>query len=370
MEESYEKANQVQSENDMVPRRLKQTTEDVELKDKPMEEKLRDKDAEISQIKGELEAANQRLQSESERAREKELGLRRCAEEKDRLTQTNSALRNELATKDKRLERMTNATKQAEESLQQKERELYDKVSLATKHQQSRTQAEAERDDLKTERDSLKTKIDAIEAERDSLQYRLSKEFCIRLASDETNMENISEKHRPAKIAEKFGQIESKEWVEAKEVLDDISDDEKTNTQILLGIFEVSCKRAQEVFDRFLSSEASRLYNPIVAMTDAEQHQDGGGSQKVPGSILKEIASFLKGTCGDCDIEALTQSVVDKMRDREEHGCKCEVLCPGVLPPGVANDGPTAAIDGPDIQHSLRREMASPLVEQSTSESV
>ncbi|CAH1263875.1 Hypp2791 [Branchiostoma lanceolatum] len=285
-----------------------------------------------------------------------------------------TVLQTELSTRDECLERMRNDKKQTKETLQRKEMELHDLKAALKKAEDGRDTLQtenyclktdrnalkAERDSLKTERNYLQTenhslttdrnalkaeigslkternylqiKIDSLSTERDSLhqqytevrecaeslQRRLSNEFCIRLASDETNMENISVKHRPAKIAEKFAQIESKEWVEAKEVLDDKSGNERTNIQILLNMLEFACKRAQEVFDGFLSSEACRLYSPVAATTDIllrEQNQNSGGYPKVPGSILKEITAFLKGTCGECDIESLTQSVVGKMKE-------------------------------------------------------
>ncbi|CAH1264037.1 HSPA12B [Branchiostoma lanceolatum] len=287
-----------------------------------------------------MDATERLLKIRSERLHQTEHGLRqsieireteatRALKEKNDLTQKIKTLQNELATKD---HRTGNDKKQTEAILQQKERELDSlRTALRKENQHLRTQVES----LTAERDSLQTKVDSLKAERNSIrqqytevravaenfQYRLSNEFCIRLASDETNMENISAKHRPAKIAEKFAQIESKEWVEAKEVLDDKSDDEKTNIQILLFMLKFVCKRAQEVFDGFLSSEACRLYSPVATTRDSlltEQNKNGEYSPKIPGSILKEITAFLKGTCGDCDIESLTQSVVDKMK--EKHG--------------------------------------------------
>ncbi|XP_066279210.1 trichohyalin-like [Branchiostoma lanceolatum] len=313
---------------------------ELELRNERMKETLRQKDAEIAQMKESMDATERLPKIGSQRQHQAEHNLRqsmeisekeatRALKEKNDLTQKINTLQKELATKD---ERMGNDKKQTEAILQQKERELDSlRTALGTENQHLRTQVES----LTAERDSLQTTIDSLKAERESIrqqytevkavaenfQYRLSNEFCIRLASDETNMENISVKHRPAKIAEKFAQIESKEWVEAKEVLDERFDDEKTNIQILLFMLKFACKCAQQVFDGFLSSEACRLYNPVATTTDillTEQNQNSGGSPRVPGSILKEITAFLKGTCGDCDIESLMQSVVDKMK--EVHG--------------------------------------------------
>ncbi|XP_035679216.1 golgin subfamily A member 6-like protein 22 [Branchiostoma floridae] len=307
-EESEEELSRLQSEKDMLEQKLQEATRELQLRDIHAQRTLQDKNEEIAQLKHELNTSKELLRRKSERASKTEYELRQCEEERDNeakrafkdiscLTDKNEVLQHKLSATEECLEQMRNDTKQT------KERELHDlREAFKTENQQLRTQAAAEierlkteyhflkadRDTFKTERDSLKaeknfleTKIDSLRDERDSLQrqyteakavaenfqYRLSKEFSIRLASDETNMENISVKHRPAKIAEKFAQIESKEWVEAKEILDDSYDDEKTSICLLLNMLKFACKSAQEVFDGFLSSEACRLYSPIAAIT-------------------------------------------------------------------------------------------------------
>ncbi|KAI8510867.1 hypothetical protein Bbelb_117830 [Branchiostoma belcheri] len=137
------------------------------------------------------------------------------------------------------------------------------------------------------------------------------------LQQEQTETEKI--KLKTAKIAKNFTQIESKEWVEAKEALDERFEDDRTNIQFLLDILECACQRARKVFDRFLSSEACRLHSPITSTTNTlPTEQTGGNRLDIPGSIQKEIMAFLRGTCGECDIESLIEDAVAGMN--EKHG--------------------------------------------------
>ncbi|XP_019622015.1 PREDICTED: spindle pole body component 110-like [Branchiostoma belcheri] len=176
-----------------------------------------------------------------------------------------SVLKNELVTKNQHI---TSLEIGAREMLEKKERDQKMLERLGTENQQLRTQV----DSLQAEKHSLLHQYTEAKSAAESFRNRLSKEFGIRLNSNETNMENISVKNRPAKVAEKFAEIESKEWVVAKEVFDDRFDDERTNIKFLLDLFK-----------------------------------HVGGTTGVPESLRHEITAFLKETCGGCDVKSLTQ---------------------------------------------------------------
>ncbi|KAI8509513.1 hypothetical protein Bbelb_133610 [Branchiostoma belcheri] len=203
-----------------------------------------------------------------------------------------SVLKNELVTKNQHI---TSLEIGARELLKRKERDQKMLETLGKENQQLRTQV----DSLQAEKHSLLHQYTEAKSAAESFRHRLSKEFGIRLNSNETNMENISVKNRPAKVAEKFAEIESKEWVVAKEVFDDRFDDERTNIKFLLDLFKFACKRAQEIFNGFLTAEVDRLLCPIATVTCTRPTaQHVGGTTGVPESLRHEITAFLKETCG------------------------------------------------------------------------
>ena len=76
------------------------------------------------------------------------------------------------------------------------------------------------------------------------LLYRLSKEMEVKIAQDESSLENISVKNRPMNVAEDFLMFNSDEWLDAKTALDSHMDDdskeaETTKVQLLHDILMV-----------------------------------------------------------------------------------------------------------------------------------
>ncbi|XP_066287717.1 dynactin subunit 1-like [Branchiostoma lanceolatum] len=260
---------------------------------KDLEMVVAKKERDLDKLRTCIVTENQRLRNECESLeaehRKKEQALE---DERIGLNQKINDLQNELK-----------AIIKTDEMRNDQERELQ---KLRTGNQQLRRQAER----LQAEIDTLRHQYKEAKEEADDSRYRLSKELGIKLSANETDLENISVRHRPAKVAEEFEQMESKEWVDAKEVLDDRFDDEKMNIQILLDLLKFACKRAKEIFHEFLTSEADRLLCPIATVTGGvSMTQNVGGPPEVTDSILKEVAVFLKGTCGGCDVASLTQVI-------------------------------------------------------------
>lgn len=183
------------------------------------------------------------------------------------------SLRDEIESKDSRIETLQDRVSYLEEKLNTAENY---KLTKATS--EKIVQTESNETDLDKEIKSLKTKlkvkddeIQKYKTDVDALQNRLSKLSSQALASGNEVIVDLSNENRPVKLWERYSELYDNEWTDAFEVLtSDLHYDDKAAIQKLIEILNNSYDFCEVIAQQQLQGIVERLVYP----TDPEVNED------------------------------------------------------------------------------------------------
>ncbi|KAH9505233.1 hypothetical protein Btru_059026 [Bulinus truncatus] len=164
----------------------------------------------------------------------------------------------------------------------------------------------AQKSAMKAREDSKKMEanLQVMRSENESLKQKMSQHHPVppprptvgspkpRMRADNRISENISEKCRPSNIALAYTTLESQEWMDAKESLEEVADDEDTVTKFLCDILMSSYKTSTAVLQSVERVISYVLTNPTSAVTMVPEVQ----LSPLPGEVADVIGQRLRLT--------------------------------------------------------------------------
>ncbi|KAK6168422.1 hypothetical protein SNE40_020959 [Patella caerulea] len=113
---------------------------------------------------------------------------------------------------------------------------------------------------------SLEATLSTAKKENDNLKQKLTSSVKPIPRTDNRFSENISERCRPSTIAMRYDTLESQEWMDAKESLEDTSSmDEEDITKFLCEILAKSYEVSQEIYNNLEVAIAELIKKPTLA---------------------------------------------------------------------------------------------------------
>lgn len=114
---------------------------------------------------------------------------------------------------------------------------------------------------------SMETNLNTAKSENEALRQRLcSSPAKAVIRRDNRQFENINERCRPSVIAMKYDTLESQEWVDAKESLEDTTNrDEEEIVKFLCFMLMKTFEASQSVYDKLQSTVSVLLKHPTLA---------------------------------------------------------------------------------------------------------
>lgn len=149
--------------------------------------------------------------------------------------------------------------------------------------------------------------------ESETLKQTLAKSMPLIGRTDNRHVENISEKCRPSNIAQLYNTLESQEWVDAKETLEEITDfEEEDIVQFLCACVMAAFQSCKDVYDALKATIAELLRKPTLVITDNLERERSGKS-KLPDHITESIGHQLRQHFDDIDSDVIFGMMCEKL---------------------------------------------------------
>ncbi|KAJ8297435.1 hypothetical protein KUTeg_023966 [Tegillarca granosa] len=164
---------------------------------------------------------------------------------------------------------------------------------------------------------SMESNLKSVKTENESLKSRLSKQTRPLMRNDSLskNIENISEKCRPTNIAFMYNTLESQEWMDAKEAMEDESDFEEENiTQFLCAVLMEAFQTSKELHSALKSAIAELIRKPTLAICPTIFGQETR-KLKLPDDISDGVSQQLRQFCDDLDVGVLVNMLSEKLKN-------------------------------------------------------
>lgn len=165
--------------------------------------------------------------------------------------------------------------------------------------------AQASLEKIKKEQQTLESSLNSVKTENDTLKKRLTNSVKPMMRTDNKNVENINERCRPSNIAILYNNLESQEWVDAKESLEDAGfDDEVTITKFLCSVLMACYSASQELLQSVEASVAHILKDPTCLLTNSVI-RCGAKQLSLPEEITSSIKEVLRDSVGEFQAETV-----------------------------------------------------------------
>ncbi|XP_022327428.2 uncharacterized protein LOC111126814 [Crassostrea virginica] len=149
--------------------------------------------------------------------------------------------------------------------------------------------------------------------ENESLKQKLARSILPIGRTDNRLVETISEKCRPSNIAQLYNTLESQEWVDAKETLEDITDfREEDIVQFLCACVMASFQSCKEVYNALKATIAELLRKPTLVVNDTLVG-DRNGKSKLPDDMTDSIGHQLRQHFDDIDSDVIVGMMCEKL---------------------------------------------------------
>ncbi|ESP02146.1 hypothetical protein LOTGIDRAFT_230554 [Lottia gigantea] len=160
---------------------------------------------------------------------------------------------------------------------------------------------------------SLEVTLTNTKKENDTLKQKLTSSVKPIPRTDNRYTENISERCRPTNIAMRYDTLESQEWMDAKENLEDTTGmDEEAITKFLCDIIMRSYHASQDIYNYLETVIAELIRRPSLAKSICENISNGDIAA-LPDEMTDSLRISLRQICDDLDpfdfVENIKQSL-------------------------------------------------------------
>lgn len=171
---------------------------------------------------------------------------------------------------------------------------------------------------VKQEQRSLETSLDTVKNENDSLKMRLTHSVKPMKRADNRFVENINEKCRPSNIALMYNNLESQEWMDAKETLEDAGfENEEIVTQFLCEILMTTYIICSELLTDIENGISGLLSDPCKIL-DSSFLDCAKSTANLPDDLLHSIKEILRHNYDEINMESIVTKCKEKFQCDEE----------------------------------------------------
>ncbi|XP_067661536.1 myosin-2 heavy chain, non muscle-like [Haliotis asinina] len=199
----------------------------------------------------------------------------------------NEALRNQVESLQKTVKELQNITATVQDEYKRA------KIGLEA--------AQKSMEKARHEYRSLEANLTSAKTENDSLKQKLTSSVKPMVRADNRLTENINERCRPSVIAMRYNTLESQEWMDAKESLEDSSGmDEEEITRFLCSSIMQTYEASREVYQCLELAIGELLRRPALAVSIAQGGMSSEPTQ-LPEEMTDAIRSRLRQNCDSID---------------------------------------------------------------------
>ncbi|XP_066288196.1 uncharacterized protein [Branchiostoma lanceolatum] len=170
---------------------------------------------------------------------------------------------------------------------------------------------------------------DTNQAQWDRASLRISNDI-----ATSKGLENVSAKCRPTNLADRYRDLESKEWLAAKEELDVCCHEKKLVTQYLCDVFVEAMTISKEMMTQLtpsLTSLSDLLLEPVQEIgkrDSAHNHSVVAAGQAsnqsvepsdVQKDLQRKVKDVIKERSDKCNIDEIVERVRDSMRKKQQY---------------------------------------------------
>ncbi|XP_053398766.1 uncharacterized protein LOC128556895 [Mercenaria mercenaria] len=198
-----------------------------------------------------------------------------------------------------------------------------EKVNLTVQDEFKRTKiahdmAQKSLEKVKQEQRSLESSLNTVKTENDSLKMRLTNSVKPMKRADNRFVENINEKCRPSNIAILYNNLESQQWVDAKEALEDAGfEDEETVTQFLCEILMVTYSICTDLLTDIDNGISGLLKDPCK-IVDSAFLDCVKGTTSLSDDLLHSIKEVLRQNYENIDMEPVAVKCKENLQRDED----------------------------------------------------
>lgn len=165
----------------------------------------------------------------------------------------------------------------------------------------------------KKERDTLQSSINTIKTENETLKQRASSPVKPARRMDNRFVENINERCRPSNVAVLYNNLESQEWVDAKEALEEADyDDEQLVTRFLCAVLMHSYEASNVLLTELILCISRLLVEPSKVLEGRLPDSSRNGD-KLSTDMILSIKEILRHTFDSLDVDPVVQYCKDSL---------------------------------------------------------
>lgn len=188
-----------------------------------------------------------------------------------------SKLQIQVTVRENEIKEKTNEIQKLSAMASENSREIKQLQDNVEKFSRDKRQLEKEAENTKSLLEKASKELQDVQEEKSQLLRRLSKAMGGKITDGNTAIANLSDPHRPEKLAEQFSQLYDNEWTTAYEILTTMfSMDEKMAVDCLLNVVKESYRFCQKLAEQQIT-DVTRIF----LMT----HKDGTYEMGNPDKI-------------------------------------------------------------------------------------
>lgn len=158
----------------------------------------------------------------------------------------------------------------------------------------------------------MEDSVKSIKTENDTLKQRVTRSVKPLPRLDNRQVENLSEKCRPSNIAVSYNSLESQQWIEAKESLEDNTNyDEETILKILCSILMTTYECCKEIKDTSKSTISEIIRKPTLVVSDIQKALEG--TSKLPEELTDIIGQLYRKHYDSIDTDIICQIALSRV---------------------------------------------------------
>ncbi|KAL5012070.1 hypothetical protein ScPMuIL_010621 [Solemya velum] len=163
---------------------------------------------------------------------------------------------------------------------------------------------------------TLESSLSKAKTENDTLKQRFTRSVKPMMRPDNRQFENINERCRPSVIGMAYNDLESQEWVDAKDSLEDDVDENEIN-RFLCAVIMESYKASRQVHEAFEYRISEMLKMPTLSVPTASG-MVLGSAKPLPDELKDSMKQLLRQGGDEIDTHAIVNIVSDSLKKNFE----------------------------------------------------
>ncbi|XP_052077552.1 uncharacterized protein LOC127715530 [Mytilus californianus] len=158
----------------------------------------------------------------------------------------------------------------------------------------------------------MEDSVKCMKSENDTLKQRVTRSVKPLPRLDNRQVENLSEKCRPSNIAVAYNSLESQQWIEAKESLEDNTEyEEEIILRILCSILVKTYECCTDVKDASKSTIAEIINQPTIVVSDLKSASNG--KNKLPEELTDAVGQLYRKHYDNIDTDVISQNALSRV---------------------------------------------------------